>query len=120
MKLRNLLILTILLPAACLFGQDASTVASNTAPAPAGDIATAPKPKPSKAEILEELRQMQARIQQLEAALRAEDESASSKPADTVATPVAAQALLAATAPPKKEEKATPFAFADWSWLNGN
>src|SRR5215471_8355656 len=121
MKLRNLLILTILLPAACLFGQDASTVASNTAPAPAGDIATAPKPKPSKAEILEELRQMQARIQQLEAALRAEDGPASSNPAGAMVTPVVAQAPVPAAAPqPRKEEKAAPFAFADWSWLNGN
>jgi hypothetical protein len=38
----------------------------------------------------------------------------------TSTVPPEAQAALPETAPPAKPAKAEPFAFADWTWLNGN
>jgi Putative beta-barrel porin-2, OmpL-like. bbp2 len=83
-------------------------------------------------QIVQELAAMKKRIEQLEAALKLHE---AAEPPNTVAptakasTPVA----LAASAPvanpaspepptaaPEKPAKAEPFAFADWTWLNGN
>ncbi len=96
--------------------------------------------QPAQQEILAELAAMKKRIEQLEAQLRerngltqpeaTENGSAhipvSTSPAPAVAaesfatvnaapTPTPAQA-----AAPEKQPPAEPFAFADWSWLNGN
>lgn len=84
---------------------------------------------------MQELEQMRARIQQLETQLKAQSEHAapvaantdlsSAKPelatasVSTIAMPQAGSEASAAD-PTKKAEKAEPFAFADWTWLNGN
>ena len=84
-------------------------------------------------EIVQELAAMKKRIEQLEVALK-QHESAeqpitarasapvgiSAGAAITSAVPPEAQAALPQTAPPAKPSKAEPFAFADWTWLNGN
>jgi hypothetical protein len=89
------------------------------------------------AAVLKELEVMKARIEQLEALLRERAVPQSSSPASVAATGKAAQTVLATTAvepgmlqsestslpspaPPEKKSKAEPFAFADWTWLNGN
>ena len=90
------------------------------------------------AQILEELEQMRARIQELEALLKqrsAATDKASKADAAAPSTPprqnfVASSPSAAspdvnteqAEPPPSttKPAKAEPFAFADWTWLNGN
>ena len=81
----------------------------------------------TNAEILRELEQMRARIQVLEAKLKqqsgnASNTAASDRPAHSVVTENAKSnddAQIQATSSPEPE-KAEPFAFADWTWLNGN
>jgi len=41
-------------------------------------------------------------------------------PAATAASPPEAEALLPTSTPPAKKQPAEPFAFADFTWLNGN
>src|ERR1700741_4656250 len=79
------------------------------------------------AQILQELEKMRARIQELEAKLKAQSETAAkSEPGSSAAmafasTPATTQASEPTpTTPPAKPAKAEPFAFADWTWLNGN
>jgi len=90
------------------------------------------------AEILQELSRMRARIEQLESQLkqRSEETAANSAASSsgteelvrsaTVVNVSAAPAVreqeseTAKSGPAKKEAKAEPFAFADWTWLNGN
>jgi hypothetical protein len=102
----------------------------------ANELAPADKPAPdiTRAEILQELRAMHARIEQLEAALQRQSANTKADPAPQAiaSAPVApANAFNAsrepvttpAAIPPDKVEKpakAEPFAFADWTWLNGN
>jgi Putative beta-barrel porin-2, OmpL-like. bbp2 len=102
------------------------------------DTASTPgagKPADLNAEVLKELEQMRARIQQLEAQLKAQQgtsspvaiaattdsssgssaiEFSSAKPVDGVSAPPPQQVT------PSKPEPAVPFAYADWTWLNGN
>jgi len=86
--------------------------------------------KAATAEILAELERMRNRIAELEAQLKAQSDDA------PVATPVAASTAAPPTPAPapvasaatlvakqtadKKPAPAEPFAFADWTWLNGN
>jgi hypothetical protein len=108
------------------------------------DTATETKPASSKAgdinaEVLKELEQMRARIQELEARLKAQQgPSAPATVADTTVSNVAeakessslsAELSLATPAhtvatqtqaAPSKPEPSAPFAWADWTWLNGN
>jgi len=88
-------------------------------------------------EIVQELAAMKKRIEQLELALK-QHESAeqpttvvhsakasapvgiSPSAAITTTVPPEAEAALPQTTPPAKPAKAEPFAFADWTWLNGN
>jgi hypothetical protein len=86
------------------------------------------------AEILRELEQMRARIQELESRLRQKStapsptpDSHSGEPASAALTssaaiPTTASAIEHQPAPPEPKERAKsePFAFADWTWLNGN
>jgi hypothetical protein len=86
------------------------------------------------AEVLQELARMKARIQELETQLKQSGnaapatklESSSQNRTDEIPTDSSATALLArpnaqtGEASPSKPEKAEPFAFADWTWLNGN
>jgi hypothetical protein len=84
-------------------------------------------------EIVQELVAMKKRIEQLEAALKQHDAaeqpatvvqaanaSAPAAVSPTASTAPEAEALLPQTATPGKPAKEEPFAFADWTWLNGN
>lgn len=88
----------------------------------------------SEQEIVEELVAMKKRIEQLEAALKQHETAeqpttvvrtatantpVSFAPSATVANVPSVQAE-AALPTPAKPAKAEPFAFADWTWLNGN
>jgi hypothetical protein len=82
------------------------------------------------AEVLKELQTMRARIQELEAKLRAQSatpvarSSGAAVAAENFATPSrSAQSAQVSEPTAQSEEKpakAEPFAFADWTWLNGN
>jgi hypothetical protein len=97
-------------------------------------VAAKPAPASSaNAELLKELEAMRARIEELEAKLKVQSgENAgtvnSNSPALTSvslhaptggAAPAPAQDAQAQAAP-SKIEPAVPFAYADWTWLNGN
>jgi hypothetical protein len=85
-------------------------------------------------EIVQELAAMRKRIEQLEAELKqhvaaeqpttvVESAKATTPLATSTATaaPTAeAEAVLPQTGTPEKPAKEAPFAFADWTWLNGN
>jgi hypothetical protein len=87
-------------------------------------------------QVLQELDAMKKRIEELEAQLRQRNAGPQPAPlsASPGATPVAeskneasysgppiSQALVTQeSAAPAKPQKAEPFAFADWTWLNGN
>jgi hypothetical protein len=91
----------------------------------------------SEQEIVEELAAMKKRIEQLEATLKQREAAdqpttvvhsakasapVSVPPSAAITSPAMpeAHALLPETAAPAKPAKAEPFAFADWTWLNGN
>ena len=128
MRMCTIVLASVVLSAAAVVGQDA-TVPSNAAPetgsAPVSrSTGSTPDPKKlSKAEVLQELKQMQQRIQQLEAQLQAEDDSGpparSALALTSPATPPA-QAANDDAQKPKKQPASVPFAWADWTWLNGN
>ena len=85
-------------------------------------------------DILKELDAMKARIEQLEAELKARASveavpAAATRPAAVAALPTPASAPAVATlsqpssdssAAPTKKEKIAPFSDWDWTWLNGN
>jgi Putative beta-barrel porin-2, OmpL-like. bbp2 len=112
---------------------------ANDAPAGASGSAgpqTSAANQQTQQEIVQELAAMRKRIEQLEAALKqheaaeqpitvAQSAKASApvvSPSAAVANaaPAEAEALLPQTAAPGKPAKEEPFAFADWTWLNGN
>ncbi|MGC2060516.1 MAG: hypothetical protein WA653_19785, partial [Candidatus Sulfotelmatobacter sp.] len=88
------------------------------------------------ADVAKELEAMKARIEELEAELKsravAEPAAAPATAPATTATPTASSAPTAqpataavqqasdTAAKPGKPEPAVPFAYADWTWLNGN
>jgi hypothetical protein len=90
----------------------------------------------TNAEVLRELERMRVRIQQLESQLRQQSSGATpvtvdsaqqlaAEPKKLVSTAVASTVTthVDADQPPAAESKpakAEPFAFADWTWLNGN
>jgi hypothetical protein len=93
----------------------------------------------TNAEVLKELEAMRARIQELEAKLKAQQGSSDSatvadvslRPESTesisraaaglnVANPTTIAAAKTEAQAPAKPEPAVPFAYADWTWLNGN
>jgi len=93
----------------------------------------------ANAELIKELQQMQARIQQLETQLKAQPgtdqqpqpvseedifgSSSSSSATTAVMSNTAAsnqQQPNQTPAKPEKPKPAEPFAYADWTWLNGN
>lgn len=81
----------------------------------------------ANAEILQELEQMRARIQELEAKLKRQSNT---PPSNTTASNPDTSSFVSEPAKPSdgqeqataspKPEKAEPFAFADFTWLNGN
>src|SRR5438874_10503166 len=91
------------------------------APACAQSESSSTQPKRlSKAEILAELERMRTRIAELESQLRSDEDTAISSAAE--ATPAADSTPVESepAASPQMKAKAEPFAFADWTWLNGN
>jgi len=108
-----------------------------------GDTSVSPNPQTSTAspqseqEIMQELAAMKKRIEQLELALKqheaaeqpttvvptakatAPPPASASVPAVPAAVPEA-EAALSQDTTSAKPAKAEPFAFADWTWLNGN
>ena len=87
----------------------------------------------SNAAILEELEQMRARIQQLEAQLRARSEESAAPEKNSDPSSQQFASTQSTLAPPqqngsdgtaktvaKPAASEEPFAFADWTWLNGN
>ncbi len=131
--------LTVLCLVALASGQSQPVETAMVDPEDAGQRTTPVKTAPSDAaneEVLQELSRMRARIEELEAQLkhRSEASAAAGTPA-----PVGAEKLVSsAAAPPvsssivkdqepesdkpasEKTKKVEPFAFADWTWLNGN
>lgn len=88
----------------------------------------------TNAELLKELEQMRARIEQLEKQLKAQSavatESSSQQPVSAVQSasmttttrpvPTVTAVQAGDQAKPEKPKPAEPFAFADWTWLTGN
>src|SRR5215471_11338687 len=82
----------------------------------------------SNAELLKELQQMRARIEQVETQLKARSAQAIESSSQQATRTIQNVSLTtnAKTAPaqsdqpqPQKAEPAAPFAYADWTWLNG-
>jgi hypothetical protein len=104
----------------------ASGAGANFAGAPVSNGEAIANPN---AEIMQELEHMRARIQELEAQLKMQQGgSAASDPQNSqnaAGGPSASSQLVApatsaqAQAAPAKAEPAAPFAYADWTWLNG-
>src|ERR1700676_4843652 len=111
-----------------------NSVAASGAESPEPQANATPK---TEDEIVQELAAMKKRIEQLEAALKQHE--AAEQPSTVVhsatanppipaspssrlatAAPAEVKESLSATAPPEKPAKEEPFAFADWTWLNGN
>ncbi len=136
---KNLLVIKIprsllaLIAAICV--ASITTGAQTLAPAPADDATavsgTAPAakvetPNTQNAEILKELQEMRARIQQLEAQLKAESGDGAVTPqaatVQSVSLSIASPSRTGVQQQPVSAEKkpADPFAFADFTWLNGN
>src|SRR5207244_15424 len=70
------------------------------------------------AQILQELETMRSRIAELEAQLK--QRSGGTTPADSNQNAESYVNSDAQASDQKPPEKAEPFAFADWTWLNGN
>jgi hypothetical protein len=115
--------------------QSQALVADSSAGAPSQPGATssvAPNANTvTNVEVLVELERMRARIQELEAQLKAQSgttvvaastavaESSSQPLAASLATPSPSKGSTEKPAPEEKKKPAEPFAFADWTWLNG-
>src|SRR5437660_1685470 len=74
----------------------------------------------SNAAILEELEQMRARIQQLEAQLRTRSEESPTPGNNSDPSREQLASTQSTLAPLQRNGSEEPFAFADWTWLNGN
>src|SRR5690242_12422590 len=82
------------------------------------------------AAIIQELDRMRNRIQELESQLKQRHAGTTTAADSTKASTATAEQFVsgsdssskaaAQTEPPAKPAKAEPFAFADWTWLNGN
>lgn len=79
---------------------------------------------PTNAVILQELEQMRARIQELEAQLKARAATTPAPTTEALVSNRAPQRTTSSSAESKPVDKPAegqePFAFADWTWLNGN
>jgi len=114
------------------FGQVTENSPTQLAKANSGDQAeqaNGPATEIVNAEILKELQQLRARVEQLESQLKQHEAGEqpstmiqSAKAAtDNYTSPSSAAAdSSSSAAQPAKPEPAEPFAFADWTWLNGN
>jgi hypothetical protein len=119
-----------------MHGQHTPNDAPGVTAVPPNQQTSAATPQ-TEQEIVQELAAMKKRIEQLELALKQHEAAeqpttvvhsakasapvgVSASAAITGTVPPEAQAALPQTAPPAKPAKAEPFAFADWTWLNGN
>src|SRR5579859_6643168 len=121
----------VLACAALVYPVHSQQIASN--PAPTEPVSQIPSTKPQIPEsVLQELEAMKRRIEELEAQLK---QQATGEPVESpvarisgpsinaplgsaaLSSPAAAQTQTSAA---EKPPKAEPFAFADWTWLNGN
>ena len=118
-----------------LFAQNSGpqpTAAEESGNSSTRSITNIESPSNPNAAILHELEQMRMRIQELEAQLK---QSGSAPPANKESQPALAENVISPTSTSaaaqtsgnqqssnseRKPEKAEPFAFADWTWLNGN
>jgi hypothetical protein len=125
----------------------ASNSSASPASTDSGPVTAAPAPSGADAELLRELESMRARIAELEARIKSRESSQALSaivpteqpgappvhdvPASVGTMSSAAPAVPPATVQPGAEQaaqipaatkpaKAEPFAFADWTWLNGN
>jgi Putative beta-barrel porin-2, OmpL-like. bbp2 len=103
-------------------------------PTDAGNAASVKAREPISQDVIQELDAMKKRIEELEMQLKQREESDRAAPGDNAALAAPKieavspnpSAMVAKTlvsqepAEPSKPEKAEPFAFADWTWLNGN
>ena len=100
----------------------------------ASDANSTTSVNPTNAEVLKELQQMRARIAELEAQLKAQQGGAPAgvtatvtnvQPATAVSSslskpiPIPQPSTEQAAKPAQNPEPSVPFAFADWTWLNG-
>ncbi|HWZ45275.1 MAG TPA: outer membrane beta-barrel protein [Candidatus Saccharimonadales bacterium] len=134
---------TITLAAVWISGAQTQAVAQMGAPelgAPEQRAAAGPSERPgvstspeiatssaSNAEILTELGRMRARIQELEAQLKGQSATPAARlePAkltESISSPLSSSSAVAQekAAAPASSKPAEPFAFADFTWLNGN
>jgi hypothetical protein len=119
-----------------MHGQHTPNDAPGVTAVPPNQQTSAATPQ-TEQEIVQELAAMKKRIEQLELALKQHEAAEqpttvvhsakasapvgiSPSAAITSTVPPEAQAALPQTAPSAKPAKAEPFAFADWTWLNGN
>jgi hypothetical protein len=113
-----------------LHGQHTASDAASNASASANQQASAPSQQ-TQQDIVQELDAMKKRIEQLEAELKsqkAQEQTATvsaavpAKLLEPSATTAVGEATLSTpnNSPEAKPAKAEPFAFADWTWLNGN
>jgi hypothetical protein len=112
-----------------LQSQEAASNTSNAASAASTQTNAGNQQVPQ--EVLQELDAMKKRIEQLENQLKQHENSEQPNTAvqsSKAATPVTAivspsssiEAASPENLPPEKKQKAEPFAFADFTWLNGN
>jgi hypothetical protein len=103
-----------------------------------GQASASNSPAANNAEVLQELARMKARIQELESQLKqsgtpapdaqpqptspsGEAQGSLTSPATGILSqPIAQPNPPSSESTPSKPAKADPFAFADWTWLNGN
>jgi len=107
-----------------LHGQQMANGDSGSASGSANQAASTTS-QPTDREIVQELAAMKKRIAELEAKLdhtntqpAPVDSAKAVEPASSL--PAASLAAVSEQSPTAKPEKAAPFAFADWTWLNGN
>ena len=126
---------SVLITGACVFAQS-SAEARQMATNSGTGVPEADPRDDTDAQVLRELEQMRTRIQELEARLKQRSsaqksatEAGASRPpmqdnfaaAPAPASVVAsAQTQIESSNTQAKAPKAEPFAFADWTWLNGN
>ena len=126
---------SVLITGACVFAQS-SAEARQMATNSATGVPDADRRDDTDAQVLRELEQMRTRIQELEARLKQRSsaqksatEAGASRPpmqdnfaaAPAPASVVAsAQTQIESSNTQAKAPRAEPFAFADWTWLNGN
>ena len=126
---------SVLITGACVFAQSSAEPRQMATNSATGAL-DADRGDDTDAQVLRELEQMRTRIQELEARLKqrsntqksATEAGASRPPMQDNFTAAPVPALVVAPAQTQiessntqaKAPKAEPFAFADWTWLNGN